>query len=185
MERRVLTWLSWIKKTAGVTVLLLSAFLMIRFPALAAGTGAAAHIDLKDGEYSVDVTLGGGSGRASVVSPAVLTVKDGTAFARIAWSSPNYDYMKIGNEIYDPVNKEGNSVFEIPVSVFDEEIPVAADTTAMSVPHEISYTLTFHLDSVRKGRGETVLKALAAAVCLAAGAAVILFVWRTFIKGKK
>lgn len=185
MERRVSTWISWIKKTAVVTGILLSAFLVIRFPAFASGTEAAAHIDLKDGEYSVDVTLGGGSGRASVVSPAALTVKDGTACARIAWSSPNYDYMKIGNEIYDPVNTEGNSVFEIPVSAFDEEIPVAADTTAMSVPHEISYTLTFHLDSVRKGKGETVPKVLVTAVCLVVGAAGILFIWRTFIKGKK
>ena len=44
---------------------------------------------------------------------------------------------------YDPVNTEGNSVFEIPVSGFDWKMPVLADTTAMSTPHEIDYTLTF------------------------------------------
>ena len=47
-----------------------------------------------------------------------------------------------------PVNDEGNSVFEIPVAAFDEEIPVTADTVAMSVPHEVEYTLTFASESV-------------------------------------
>ena len=64
--------------------------------------------------------------------------------ARIEWSSPNYDYMLVDGEKYLPVNTEGNSVFEIPVAVLDEEIPVAADTTAMSKPHEVEYTLMFH-----------------------------------------
>lgn len=54
--------------------------------------------------------------------------------------------MKIGTEIYYPVNMEGNSTFEIPVSVFDKKMTVIADTTAMGTPHEIEYTLTFHLE---------------------------------------
>lgn len=103
-------------------------------------------VDMEDGEYEVEVTLEGGSGRASVSSPAVLLVKNRKAYARIEWSSPNYDYMKIGTEIYYPVNMEGNSTFEIPVSVFDKKMTVIADTTAMGTPHEIEYTLTFHLE---------------------------------------
>lgn len=103
-------------------------------------------VDMEDGEYVVEVTLEGGSGRASVSSPAVLLVKNRKAYARIEWSSPNYDYMKIGTEIYYPVNTEGNSTFEIPVSVFDKKMTVIADTTAMGTPHEIEYTLTFHLE---------------------------------------
>lgn len=103
-------------------------------------------VDMEDGEYEVEVTLEGGSGRASVSSPAVLLVKNRKAYARIEWSSPNYDYMKIGTEIYYPVNTEGNSTFEIPVSVFDKKMTVIADTTAMGTPHEIEYTLTFHLE---------------------------------------
>lgn len=58
--------------------------------------------------------------------------------------------MKIGNETYHPVNAEGNSVFEIPVTAFDKEMPVIADTIAMSTPHEIEYSLTFYLCSVNK-----------------------------------
>ncbi len=109
-----------------------------------------ASVELEDGEYQIDVALEGGSGRASVSSPAVLIVKDGKAYARIEWSSSNYDYMKIESTTYDPVNTEGNSVFELPVSVFDEAIPVIADTVAMGTPHEIEYTLTFDYDSVEE-----------------------------------
>ncbi len=104
---------------------------------------------LEDGEYTIDVTLEGGSGRAVISSPAALTVREGQALARIEWSSPNYDYMKVGEEIYYPVNTEGNSVFEIPVDVFDEAVEVIADTTAMSTPHEVTYTLTFYSDSLK------------------------------------
>lgn len=108
-----------------------------------------AAIGLADGEHTVDVTLSGGSGRASVQSPAKLTVSGGAASAEIAWSSPNYDYMRIGDEKFLPINAEGNSVFVIPVSYFDREITVYADTTAMSEPHEIEYKLTFDSASVK------------------------------------
>ncbi len=85
----------------------------------------------------------GGSGRASVTSPTTITVDDDSIFAEIEWSSPYYDYMIVNNETYLPVNGEGNSVFEIPIVGLDEEITVVADTTAMSMPHEIEYTLVF------------------------------------------
>lgn len=105
-------------------------------------------LNLADGTYTVDVTLDGGSGRASVESPAELTIKDGKATAKIVWSSSNYDYMKVADVQYDPVNTEGNSTFEIPVTGFDYKMPVVADTTAMSTPHEIDYTLYFDSSSI-------------------------------------
>ena len=99
-----------------------------------------------DGEYSVNVTLEGGSGRATVESPAALTVTDGKMTAVILWSSPNYDYMIVDGEKYLPTNTEGNSTFEIPVSALGTPLAVTADTVAMSTPHEIEYTLTFALN---------------------------------------
>lgn len=109
----------------------------------------ASSMGLSDGEYTVDVTLSGGSGRAAVQSPAKLTVSGGSAEAEIVWSSSNYDYMRIGEEKYLPVNTEGNSTFVIPVSCFDRALTVYADTIAMSEPHEIEYTLLFSADSVK------------------------------------
>ena len=103
----------------------------------------AESLGLADGDYSVEVTLGGGSGRASVQSPCRLRVENGVCTAEIVWGSANYDYMRLDDEVYLPVNTEGNSVFWIPVAFFDRSLPVIADTTAMSQPHEIEYTLCF------------------------------------------
>ena len=106
-------------------------------------------VDKEDGEYSIQVDLEGGSGKASVTSPTILTVEDGKAYARIQWSSSNYDYMIVDGEKYLPTNEEGmNSVFEIPVLSMDEALPVIADTTAMGAPHEIDYNLTFYSDAI-------------------------------------
>lgn len=97
--------------------------------------------DLADGEYEINVDLMGGSGRATVESPAPLKVAGGEATLTLTFSSPYYDYVIIGDETYYPVNEEGNSTFEIPVPHLDEEFAITADTTAMSEAHEIDYTL--------------------------------------------
>ena len=109
-----------------------------------------ADLNLEDGDYTMDVTLTGGSGRATIDSPAAIKVEGDKATATIVWSSPNYDYMLVDGEKYEPVNKEGNSTFEIPVSVFDAEMDVTADTVAMSEPHEIDYTLNFDSTTVKE-----------------------------------
>ncbi|MDD6990527.1 MAG: hypothetical protein PUI48_01720 [Oscillospiraceae bacterium] len=103
----------------------------------------AESLGLADGEYSVGVSLEGGSGRAKINSPAKLTVSNGEAFAEIVWGSSNYDCMTVGGEKFYPQNTEGNSEFVIPVTGFDYKMPVSANTTAMSTPHEIEYTLYF------------------------------------------
>lgn len=107
-----------------------------------------AFIEMEDGEYAIGVEVVGGTGRTTISSPAGLIVKDGLAYARIQWSSSNYDYMIVGGEKYFPVNEEGYSTFEIPILVFNEEMPVIADTTAMSTPHEIDYSLRFLTDAI-------------------------------------
>ena len=110
---------------------------------------AKSAVDLEDGTYTAEVTLEGGSGRASIESPATLTVKDGKVTASIVWSSPNYDYMIVDGKKLFPVNTEGNSVFEIPVASFDTALDVIADTVAMSKPHEIEYTLAFDSSTIK------------------------------------
>ena len=110
---------------------------------------AKSAVDLEDGTYTAEVTLEGGSGRASIESPATLTVKDGKVTASIVWSSPNYDYMIVDGKKLLPVNTEGNSVFEIPVASFDTALDVIADTVAMSKPHEIEYKITFDSSTIK------------------------------------
>ena len=109
----------------------------------------AEDLGIADGEYTVEVTLSGGSGRATVESPTKIKVENGIATATIIMSSSNYDYVIAGEEKYLPVNTEGNSTFEIPVTGFDYNMPISADTTAMSTPHEIDYTLYFDSKTIK------------------------------------
>jgi len=120
--------------------------------------GTADTFDLstvEDGSYTIELTMEGGSGRASIQSPAQITVTDGAATATLEWSSPNYDYMLVNGEKYLPVNTEGNSVFEVPVEALDVPLTMIGDTVAMSTPHEVEYTVTFHsetLESAESGK---------------------------------
>ena len=140
----------------------------------------ATETDLEDGEYEVPVTLEGGSGKASVASPATLIVKDGKTYARIKWSSSHYDYMLVDGIKILPEGKaspEDNSVFVIPVTSLSEPMKVIGDTTAMSTPHEVEYTLDFELPGEGSGH-RTIWIVLGAAVILGA-----LLVW--WIKRKQ
>lgn len=90
------------------------------------------------------VTMTGGTGKAYIESPAVITEVDGKYYATIVWSSKNYDYMIVdGEKILNEAEEGEPSVFTIPVASFDTELTVIGDTVAMSTPHEIEYVLTF------------------------------------------
>ena len=114
-----------------------------------AANGSYDMSSLADGSYTIELTMEGGSGRASIQSPVQLTVADGAATATLEWSSPNYDYMLVNGEKYLPVNTEGNSVFEVPVEALDMPLAMIGDTVAMSTPHEVEYTVTFHSDTLQ------------------------------------
>lgn len=130
-------------------------------------------VALPDGEYSIEVNMTGGSGRASVSSPTLLTVRGGHAYAKLLWSSAYYDYMIVDNAwFYNLTTDGGNSTFEIPVTVMDEAMSVVADTTAMGDPLEIEYTLTFYSDSI--GEKGLIPQEAAKKVLLIAGAIILI-----------
>lgn len=113
----------------GLAVSLLSVFLLLSLW----GCGTKKDDSLADGTYNVEVTLEGGTGRATVVSPTQITVKNGKITATIIWSSSHYDYMLVGGEKYlnEAADGEG-STFTIPVDDLDQPLSVVGDTTAMS-----------------------------------------------------
>ena len=109
----------------------------------------ALPIDLPDGEYSIEVSLAGGSGRASVTTPTWMIVQKGRVYARLLWSSPYYDYMILdGKKYLNETTDGGSSSFTIPITAMDAPMEVIADTTAMGDPVEIDYTLTFYEDTI-------------------------------------
>lgn len=132
-----------IRTRALLAAILTLVLVLLATPVHAAAVARDPAATLQDGTYLVPATLEGGTGRASISSPATVTVEGGEATATIVWSSPNYDYMVVGGRRFLPTNEEGNSTFEIPVPSLDEPLDVVADTTAMSEPHEISYRITF------------------------------------------
>lgn len=133
--------------------------------------------DLEDGEYSIQVDLEGGSGKASVSSPTLMLVKNGRMYAELQWSSSNYDYMIVDGEKFLNESEEGrNSVFTIPVTALDDKMEVIADTLAMGAPHEIDYTLTFYEASIgSKGQlpQEAAKRVVAVAMVIIVGGGIL------------
>ena len=133
--------------------------------------------DLEDGEYSIQVDLEGGSGKASVSSPTLMLVKNGRMYAELQWSSSNYDYMIVDGEKFQNESEEGrNYVFTIPVTALDDKMEVIADTLAMGAPHEIDYTLTFYEASIgSKGQlpQEAAKRVVAVAMVIIVGGGIL------------
>lgn len=116
----------------------------------ASGANALDANALADGNYLVDVTLSGGTGRVQVTSPTVLTVAGDSLTALVVLDSPYFTLMQVGAFQYNPVEtgNEATSAFDIPV-VLDEALSIQAQTIAMSQPHLIDYTLYFDSTTLR------------------------------------
>ena len=141
------------------------------------GEPQAVQIDMPDGDYSIEVTLMGGSGRASLTTPTWMYVQGGKGYARLLWSSPHYDYMILdGRTYYNETEDGGNSSFTIPITAMDLPVDIIADTTAMGDPVEIAYTLTFYEDTIgsrSRVPQEGALRVLAAAALFIVAGGII------------
>lgn len=119
---------------------ILLSLLLVLFTAQGCGKSGK----VADGTYQVELTMEGGTGKAGIASPVTVTVKDGKAEATLVWSSTHYDYMLVNDKKYENEAKAGeNSTFTIPIEGLTCDMEVVGDTTAMSKPHEIEYTLHF------------------------------------------
>lgn len=102
---------------------------------------------VKDGTYIPEFGFTGGSGRATITCNK-LVVKNGKATATIMFSSPNFTWVKsLGKKVYNQ-NKGGNSTFTIPVNL-NGKTKISAETTAMSQPYTVEYTLYCFIDGTK------------------------------------
>ena len=109
----------------------------------------AESVDLADGVYTIDSILGNAGGKTALES-SVLTVADGKATVKIEFNTAKFDYVKVDGVQYDAVPGEENAVFEFPVSVFDTEIPMIADSTAIQGMNvEKEFTITFPSETIK------------------------------------
>ncbi len=109
-------------------------------PAANEAPAASETTVMQDGTYPVGTfRWSGGSGRVTL-SCEQVTITDGQAKASVTFSSPNYEYAKIGETILDGTYTDTSSTFEVPIQL-DRDIELIGCTTAMSKPHEITYTI--------------------------------------------
>lgn len=142
-ERRIRQWL------AAILILVMTCSL--------SGCAGVGDKTAEGKTYSCEVTMTGGSGRASVESPAEVTEEKNQIKVKLVWSSPYYDYMIVDGKKYQNEAKSGeNSTFTIPFAAYDKEFSVIGDTTAMSEPHEIQYQITVHAPGQSDGKSTSV-----------------------------
>lgn len=128
------------KRFSGYNHILVTVIMCLLIVSVLAGCGKKKAYE--DGTYNVNLTMEGGSGKASIASPASVEIKDGVANINILWSSKNYDYMIVNDVKYLNEAPAGEqSRFTFPIDGIPCDMKVIGDTTAMSTPHEIEYTI--------------------------------------------
>ena len=132
---------------------------------------------MTDGKYTIEVSLTGGTGRSQIKSPAELEIENGIMTAEIVWSSNSYDYIKVDEKEYYPISSEEYSTFLVEVPALDTDIPILAETLAMSEPHLIEYTLNFNSETLKENDTFPLSAAVVGAV-IAVGIIAVLFIKR-------
>ena len=106
--------------------------------------------ELTDGDYTIAVSLSGGSGRASVESPAKLVVSGET---RTAGDRVEQPILRIYAGGWSAVRAAAFGrklrISESPIRVLDTDMEVSASTIAMSQPHLVEYTLRFDSSTIQ------------------------------------
>lgn len=89
----------------------------------------------------------GGSGKVDISCDKVMVPEDTSdeTVALITFSSPSYDYVRIGDVKITGEHTDSTSTFSVPVQL-DTEMELIGCTSAMSRPHEISYTIFISVD---------------------------------------
>ena len=111
-------------------------------------SGSTSRVDssttLADGVYTPDkFSYSGGTGRTSI-SCTKVTVSGGKAKATIVFSSDKFSYVKANGQKLYGSHGGGTSTFEIPVKL-NANNRIFGMTTAMTVDHEIEYTLYVYI----------------------------------------
>ena len=113
---------------------------------------------LEDGIYKPDGFLWtGGTGKVNITC-SQITISGGQAYATITFSSPHYQYVKANGSTYYPTAQGGSTTFTIPVEL-NKNNKIIGMTTAMSQPHEITYSIFVYLSAAQNAGGSSVIGA--------------------------
>ena len=111
---------------------------------LGAGAYNASTTPALSSEYSKGQST---SGRQKPWSVQDITVKDGHVTGTITVQSSSYSYIRIcGQKFENTAAKGANCTFEnVPIAL-NQTMYFTGNSTVMSVPYEIAFTLTAHID---------------------------------------
>lgn len=120
-------------------------------------SGSTGRIDssttLADGVYKPDkFSWSGGTGKVKI-SCNKITVKNGQAYATLAFSSDSYQYVKANGNTYYAGKSGGQATVVIPVAL-NRNNRILGMTTKMSATHEIEYNIFIYLAAA--GNGQTI-----------------------------
>ena len=131
----------FVRKTIVYLVLILGLLLVTSCGSQGVTSDEEKNNEIVKTTYSVEISLEGGSGKATIQSPVTITEMDGQMSAKLVWTSKNYDYMIVGGVRYENENVGGDSTFTVDIENTTEPLKVIGDTTAMSTSHEIEYVI--------------------------------------------
>ena len=143
----------------GRRILAIAAAVMLTLSMASVDTQAAeegkkiSELGVKNGIYTMGVTLEGGWIGTEITNPARVRIKDGEMTALIEWDSVYYTGMTVGGKAIELEKKrEGNSKFVIPVAKTDAPITVTVVKTEFGQSVQTECTLTFHSDEIKKSK---------------------------------
>lgn len=119
-------------------------------------SGVDSTTTLADGTYKPDsFSWSGGSGRLKGITCSKITVRNGKAYATIVIQSGKYAYVKASGGKYNCSRTADTSTVEIPVKL-NAKNRILGCTVAMSVPHEVAYSIYVGLDAAKQTTDTTV-----------------------------
>ena len=112
-------------------------------------TAEYAPIELKNATYTIEAMVKGENGVSAIQTPTSIFVKEQKATVVRIWDSTDYNYMVVGGEKILPKSRDDGSIFWIPVTAWDEEIPMLVNRGSGS-SEELSCTLYLDTSTIKK-----------------------------------
>lgn len=99
------------------------------------------------GDYEADeFSFEGGTGKVVITCDKVHVTKKGITFD-VAFDSTKYTKLVVDGVEYEPVVKDGKSIFTVPLNI-NGQTKIIGTTVAMSSPQDIEYNVTVKFDAV-------------------------------------
>lgn len=108
-----------------------------------------APIELRNATYTAEVNVSGEDGVGQIKTPTSIYVKDQKATVVLVWDSNEYNYMIVDGETISPKSRDNGSIFWIPVTAWDEEMPLIV-SKGFDNPEELSCSLYIDTATIKK-----------------------------------